>query len=134
VGRALLNRSVKLEHFEGEAHFDPAIRALLPRIEARAHPDMPADSPMQWGAEVVVFTTDGQRLASRLDDYPSRGPGGVPMTREELWTKFSDCGARALPRGQLPPLFEKLAAIETVPRVADLTALLARPGAASRAA
>jgi 2-methylcitrate dehydratase PrpD len=134
VGRALLNRSVKLEHFEGEAHFDPAIRALLPRIEARAHPDMPADSPMQWGAEVVVFTTDGQRLASRLDDYPSRGPGGVPMTREELWTKFSDCGARALPRGQLPPLFETLAAIETVPRVADLTALLARPGAASRAA
>ena len=97
VARALADRAVRLEHFEGEAPFDPAIRALMARTEARPHPDMPDDSPLQWGAEVVVTTTDGQRLASRLDDFERRGPGGQPMTSEELWEKFADCARRSLP-------------------------------------
>ena len=134
IARALTDRAVKLDQFEGEAHFDPAIRTLMQRVEARPHPDMPADSPFQWGAEVVVHTTDGKRLASRLDDYPSRGPAGIPMTRDELWTKFSDCAERALPRAQVAPLFEKLAAIETVAGAADLTRLLEVPGPRSQAA
>jgi 2-methylcitrate dehydratase PrpD len=125
---------VRLEHFEGAAHFDPEVRTLMSRIEARAHPDMPADGAHQWGTEIVVHTKDGQRIASRLDDYPSRGPAGVPMTRDELWTKFSDCAERALPRPQVAPLFEKLAGIETVDRVSTITALLETPAAASRAA
>jgi 2-methylcitrate dehydratase PrpD len=124
VARALANRAVRLEHFEGSAHLDPAIHAMLPRIEARPHPDMPADGKLQWGAEVIVHTKDGRRLASRLDDYPSRGPAGVPMTREELWTKFSDCAGRALPRDRIAPLFERLAAIETAGAAADITTLL----------
>ena len=127
VARALADRAVRLEHFEGDAPLDPAIRALMNRVEARPHPDMPADSPLQWGSEVIVHTTDGRRLASRRDDYPSRGPGGIPMTRDELWTKFSDCGERVLPRDQVAPLFEKLAAIETVSATRDLTALLEAP-------
>ena len=134
IARALTDRTVKLDQFEGDAHFDPAIRALMQRVEARPHPDMPADSAFQWGSEVVVHTTDGKRLASRLDDYPSRGPAGIPMTREELWTKFSDCAERALPRAQVAPLFEKLGAIETVAGSADLTNLLEVPAPRSQAA
>ncbi len=134
IARALTDRAVKLDQFEGDAHFDPAIRTLMQRVEARPHPDMPENSPFQWGAEVVVHTTDGKRLASRLDDYPSRGPAGIPMTRDELWTKFSDCAERALPRAQVAPLFEKLGAIETVTGAADLTRLLEVPGPRSQAA
>ncbi|MGE0224510.1 MAG: MmgE/PrpD family protein [Acetobacteraceae bacterium] len=134
VARALTDRAVKLDHFEGDAHFDPAIRELMARVDAKPHPDMPADSPNQWGAEVIVHTTDGKRLASRRDDYPSRGPAGVPMTREELWTKFSDCGERALPRAQIAPLFEKLAGIETIGGAAELTRLLESSSPRSQAA
>jgi 2-methylcitrate dehydratase PrpD len=134
VARALADRAVKLEHFEGEAHFDPAIRALLPRIEARAHPDMPADGIHQWGTEIVVHTKAGQRFASRLDDYPSRGPAGVPMAREELWTKFADCAGRALPNAQIPPLFDKLSSIDTLGTTQELTGLLQAGAAAARAA
>ena len=91
VARALADRAVRLDHFEGEAQFDPTIRALMARTTARPHPDMPDDSPLQWGAEVVVTTRDGERFASRLDDFERRGPGGQPMTDEELWEKFEDC-------------------------------------------
>ena len=126
VARALADRAVRLEHFEGNAHFDPAIRDLMARTEARQHPDMPDTSPLQWGAEVVVTTRDGQRLASRLDDFERRGPGGAPMSTEELWAKFEDCAKRALPRRQIAPLFDLLGRIETVGRVSELGTLLER--------
>lgn len=134
VARALADRAVKLDHFEDEAHHDPAIRALMQRVEARPHPDMPLDGAHQWGSEVVVHLKDGRRLASREDDYKTRGPAGIPMTREELWTKFSDCAGRALPVAQIAPLFEKLAAIETVGSAAELSHLLQGPAAHARAA
>ena len=38
VARALLDGSVRLKDFEGEAHADPAIHALLAVTEARPHP------------------------------------------------------------------------------------------------
>ena len=41
VARALADRAVRLEHFEGDAHFDPVVRDLMARTEARQHPDMP---------------------------------------------------------------------------------------------
>jgi 2-methylcitrate dehydratase PrpD len=134
VARALADRAVRLEHFEGDAHFDPAIRDLMARIEARQHPDMPDASPLQWGAEVVVTTRDGQRLASRLDDFERRGPGGAPMSTEELWAKFEDCAGRALPRRQIAPLFDLLRRIETVGRVSELGTLLERREAVAHAA
>ncbi len=129
VARALADRSVKLSHFEGDAPFDPTVRALMQRLDTRPHPDMLED----WGTEVIVETADGHRFASRLDNYPSRGPAGHPMTRLELWTKFADCAERSLPRASLPAVFEALMGITALPNVQDLTALL-RPGPEARAA
>ncbi len=124
VARALASRAAKLEHFEGDAPFDPVVRGLMARTEARPHPDMADDSPLQWGVEIVVTTRDGRRLASRLDDYQRFGPGARPMTREALWEKFADCAQRALPRPQIAPLFEQLVRIDQVETVAGLTRLM----------
>jgi hypothetical protein len=96
------------------------VRDLMRRIEARPHPDMPED----WGTEVIVETTDGARFASRLDDYPSRDPAGVPMTHPELWSKFHDCSQRSLPRGQISELFDRLMAIVDCHDTTRLTQLL----------
>lgn len=73
-------------------------------------------------------------FASRLDDYPSRGPAGVPMTRDELWTKFSDCVLLALPSAQVLSLFDMLMAIETLGSTAELPRLLEAPLSRSQAA
>jgi 2-methylcitrate dehydratase PrpD len=129
VARALADRAVKLEHFEGDAPFDPTVRALMARTETRPHPDMADDSPLQWGSEVAVTTRDGQRFASRLDDFERIGPGARPMTREELWEKFADCAQRSLPRPQIAPLFDQLARIAQVENVAELTRLMEVRGA-----
>ena len=115
---------MRLNHFENDAENDPAVRALLPRIDARPHPGMQDDGPYQWGSEVVVHTKDGRRLASRVDDYERCGPGGQMMSRDELWTKFSDCAERALPKASIAPLFDKLSSITNVAEVTELTTLL----------
>ena len=120
VARALADRSVKLADFEGDAPFDPTVRALMHRLRVQPHPGMAED----WGTEVIVETTGGARYASRLDDYPSRGPAGDPMTHAELWTKFADCAERSLPRTRLSAVFGMLMGVASLPNVADLTALL----------
>ncbi len=120
VARALTDRSVKLADFEADAPFDPTVRALMQRLDVRPHPDMRPD----WGTEVTVETTDGNRFASRLDNYPSRGPAGEPMTHAELWTKFADCAERSLPRGRLPAVFDTLMNIAALPDVHQMTSLL----------
>ena len=128
VARALTDRAVRLDHFENGAENDPGTRALMPKIHARPHPDMPADGKFQWGAEVIVHTLDGRRLASRVDDYERCGPGGQMMSRDELWTKFSDCAGRTLPQAAVSALFEQLRSLSDVTNVTQLTNLLRYAG------
>jgi 2-methylcitrate dehydratase PrpD len=133
VARALLDGSVRLQHFEGEAHMDPAVRAIMRRTTARPHPDMPHDSKEQFGAEVRVTLRDGRALSRRVDGLIGRG-GDHPMTSDELWEKFYDCSRRALPKPDLLPLFERLESLEKVEDIRKVTSMLAKrvpPGTAT---
>jgi 2-methylcitrate dehydratase PrpD len=122
VVRALVDGAVRLKDFEGSAHLEPAIGRLLAVTEARPHPDLADDGPEQWGAEVIVTLEDGRRLSRRTDNLVGRG-GDNPMSRTELWEKFSDCAERVLPREQVAPLFERLEALEAVEDVNAVTRL-----------
>ena len=92
LARALLDRRVSLEHFEGDSFRDPAIRALLPRIHAAPHPEMSMASTEHFGAEVRVTLTDGRVLSAKVARPLGRGPtnplpigtagGEVPQLRD----------------------------------------------------
>ena len=104
TARALADGAVRLRDFEGDAVMEERVRRLLPLITTRPHPDMPDDSPKQFGAEVVVTMKDGRRLSRRIDHLVCRG-GDNPMSAEELFEKFEDCaGARAGPRPDRAPV------------------------------
>ena len=121
--RALLSGAVRLRDFEGEAYAEPEIRRLLEITEARPHPDMADDAPLQWGTEVIVWLNSGRKVSRRVDQLVGRG-GDSPMTRDEMWDKFEDCAQRALSRERLPALFDLLQDLETVPDINLLTQLL----------
>lgn len=123
VARALQDGAVRLKDFEGEAHFQPSILDLLAITKASPHPDMADDSAQQWGAEVIITTKDGRRLARRVDEMVGRG-GDNPMASDEIWDKFSDCAERALPREQVAPLFERLETLDSAQNIAQVTRLL----------
>jgi 2-methylcitrate dehydratase PrpD len=120
IARALADRCVKLADFEADAPFDPVIRALMRRIEVRPHPDMVDE----YGTEVSVETTTGTRFVARLDNYPSRGPAGDPMSHAELWSKFADCAGRSLRQEQVSAAFDMLMDIAAVGDVGELTRVL----------
>jgi 2-methylcitrate dehydratase PrpD len=128
--RALLDGTVKLADFEGDAFADPAVRELLAVTTARAHPDMPDDAKEQWGAEVIVTLRDGRRLKRRIEQLVGRG-GTSPMSRAEMWDKFEDCASRALPRERLPLLFDLLYAIDELDDINVLTRQLETGNAAT---
>lgn len=123
VARALADGAVKIKDFEGDAIMDERVRRLLPLIKTGPHPDMPEDSPKQFGSEVIVTMKDGRRLSRRVDHLVCRG-GDYPMTSDELFEKFEDCGSRVLAHDQLMPLFERLETLDKAPDLAQVTALL----------
>lgn len=123
TARALVDGAVRIRDFEGAAVMEERVRRLLPLIRTGAHPDMPDDSPKQFGAEVIVTTRDGRRLARRIDHLVCRG-GDYPMTDEELFEKFEDCATRALAHDQVMPLYERLETLEKVADINQVTKLL----------
>jgi len=44
VARALMDGRVGLDHFEGDAYADPAVRKVMALVRVGAHPDIPAES------------------------------------------------------------------------------------------
>lgn len=123
VSLALLKGAPKLKDFEGDAHFDPDVRALMAKTIAREHPDMPDDSPDQFGAEVIITLDSGRTLSRRVDSLIGRG-GDNPLSADELWEKFSDCAQRSLDHAQVKPLFEALQNLENVKDIRQITALM----------
>ena len=125
VARALVDGAVRLGDFEGDSHFDPKVRAIMSKTTATPHPDMPDDSPDQFGAEVIVSLNDGRRIARRINSLVGRG-GDFPLTSAELWEKFNDCAMRVLPASDIPVLFAQLEKLEQIKNIRELTPLLAK--------
>jgi 2-methylcitrate dehydratase PrpD len=119
LARALLDRRVALEHFEGDSFRAPVIRALLPRIHAAPHPEMSMDSTEHFGAEVRVTLTDGRVLSAKVARPAGRGPTN-PLPMELLDAKFLNCAARALPMDVAERLLAVLRDVDTVANVRDV--------------
>jgi len=126
LARALVDRSIKIEDFEGDAWRDPTVRALLPRIHAATYSTdrFPADN--HFGAEVAVTTTDGRVVSGKVDEALGRG-GATPLPAARLREKFANCASRVLPRAVAPVLIERIETLETLADLRTLTALLAPP-------
>ncbi len=120
---ALLKGAPKLNDFEGTAHFDPEVRKLMTKTTAREHPDMPDDSPEQFGAEVIITLKSGTQLSRRVNSLIGRG-GDNPLSTDELWEKFSDCVQRSMDLVKIRPLFDALEALENVKDIRQITALM----------
>jgi 2-methylcitrate dehydratase PrpD len=113
LARALLDRRVSLEHFEGDSYRDPAIRVLLPLIHAAPHPEMPIETTEHFGAEVRVTLTDGRVLTGKVARPLGRGPAD-PLPEELLEAKFLNCATRVLPLDMAEKLLAMLRALDGV--------------------
>ena len=70
------------------------------------------------------MTTDGRRLENQRQAQ-MRGSPELPLTREELWTKFEGCVQFGQSRIPARELFDKLMSLDRLERVQDLPGLVA---------
>ncbi len=123
TARALLDGCVRLGHFEDEALAEPRVRALLARVSARPFEAARDDAAHEFACEVTVTLQDGRELTGLAQSALGRGPAN-PMSPDEMWEKFSDCAAAALPRNGIEPAFTALNRIEDWASITEMTALL----------
>lgn len=88
VARALIQGSVGLDDFEGRAHEDPDVGALMRRIDVEPSAARRAQA---FDATVNVATRGGKQYSA-----VALGAGLLDVDRAQLETKFEDCAGRIL--------------------------------------
>jgi 2-methylcitrate dehydratase PrpD len=132
LARALVDRTIRIEHFEGDAWRDPAVRAVLPRVHAAAYTTAQFPEDSHYGAEIKLTTTDGQAVSGKIDEAMGRTSGN-PLPAERLREKFDNCVARALPRSRAAALADMIERLDTVADMRSFSALLDLAPAQQRA-
>lgn len=133
LARALQDRTVKIEQFEGDNWKDSATRALLPKIHATTYTtaQFPADN--HFGAEVKVTLTDGRVVSVKTDQALGRSVD-KPLPEDKLKEKFDNCAARALSADNVARLYAAIQDFEKAKDVREIAALAAGRGGPKRAA
>jgi 2-methylcitrate dehydratase PrpD len=122
--RALLDRRISIEHFEGRAYEEPAVRKLLPRVHAAPYTTAQFPEDNHFGAEVKITLRGGKVLAAKVDQpFGRTSENALPAGL--LKEKFEDCAARAIPRERVAPLYSAIQGFENLKDVRELTAILA---------
>jgi 2-methylcitrate dehydratase PrpD len=124
LARALMNRRIVLEDFEGEAYRDAATRELMARIDAAPHPEASANGDAPLGAEIRLSLRDGRVLTNAVGSALGRGPDN-PLPPEALGAKFANCAGRALPPTAVARLERLLLQLDEAPGLRAVTAAMA---------
>lgn len=120
MSRALLSRSVKLEHFTDAAIHEPAVRALLQRVRSLPYPEETRNTVDPIGTDVRVTLKDGRVLTQHLRQARGRGTAD-PLPAELLEAKFLDCASIALPEAAAQRLLASVRGLENVQAVSSVT-------------
>jgi 2-methylcitrate dehydratase PrpD len=121
IATALRYGRVGLEAFSPERLRDPALLALMPKVQVLSDPDLTRCFPRRWPARAEVRTRDGRRLKG-ANEYPKGDPEN-PLSEDEVIRKF-----RGLVEGLVSPsaaeaMVEAVMALETK---TDVAAILVR--------
>lgn len=85
LARALVSGRVAIRDFEDSALGDPAVTAMMDRIEVA-----PSDADLgNYGTTVTARLSDGRELHASVPD--ERVEGGAPITDDRLFAKLHDC-------------------------------------------
>lgn len=137
LARALVDRKVVIEHFEGDSFRDPRVRSVLARVHAAPYTtaQFPADN--HFGAEVRVTLRGGKVISAKVDQ-PLGRTSDNPLPPERLKEKFDNCAARVLPADSVPALYAAIRDFENLRDVRNITVMMAakaeqrsRPAAAA---
>jgi 2-methylcitrate dehydratase PrpD len=119
LARAIIDGRIGVEVFTDQAVRDAKILKFAERVIMRADPSLTTDDPGGRPCRVTIRLKNGQSY-SRYAEH-AKGSGALPLTKDELHGKFSECARIALSAeaGE-----RALALIEGVEKVDNVRALM----------
>ncbi len=124
MARAIADRRIAIEHFEGKSYLEPAVRKLLQRVHAATYTTAQFPEDNHFGAEVKITLRGGKVLAARADQ-PFGRTSDNPLPAALLKEKFEDCAGRVLAPAGVARLYAAIQGFEKLKDVNALTALIA---------
>lgn len=123
VSRALVERKILAEYYDGDTYLDPAVQAVMKKVHAAPYTtaQFPADN--HFGAEVRVTVTGGKVLSMKVDQ-PLGRTSSAPLPPELLRAKFENCIKGIVHDANIEPLYACIQAFENLPDVRAVTALI----------
>ena len=119
---ALAEGRVGIGTFDDGRVQDARLKSLMEKIHVRVDPSIGGHQDTNAWSRVTVRLADGRRLGRE-----PQGPQGHPdrpLSRDQLLEKFRDCAGATLPADQVGAVVRAIEALEQVPDVRQLTALL----------
>src|SRR5688572_28303041 len=113
LARALVNRKVAIEHFEGDAYTDRAVRDVMARVQAAPYTTQQFPAENHFGAEVKVTLKGGSVFGTRVDQPAGRTSSNA-LPQERLKEKFENCALRAIPQDATKAAYRMIMALETL--------------------
>lgn len=124
MARALLDRSIRLSHFNDAAVQQPEAQTLLRKVTMRIEPAV--NDAWRAGlprpAIVTVKLKDGRSLSQRIDN-PSGNAGNVQL--EKVLAKFRDCAETLGDEDAIRKVGSVVLDLDNLPNIRELTQLLA---------
>jgi len=133
MARALLDRTISIEHFEGKAYEDAAVKKLLPRVHAAPYTTAQFPAENHFGSEVKITLRGGKVLGTKVDQ-PFGRTSDNPLPAALLKEKFENCAARVLPADRVSALYAAAQTFERLNDARELTAIIAGDARAAVAA
>jgi len=119
---AILYGKVGLEEFKPQRLQDPAVKALMEKIDV--HPDAGLDKmvPHHRGARAEIIFKDGRRVTSEILD--PKGEPENPGTENDLYDKFRLLAGTVFNRKKVEKILDKIDNLEKVKDISELNSLL----------
>jgi 2-methylcitrate dehydratase PrpD len=123
IARALIDGNVTLDTFTDEAVRNKEVLQLLDKVEMKVDPKLQFTPDGNRPAIITVKLNNGQ--TQTLDQKFAKGSVQLPMTQEELASKFRLCTRGVLSAANTERALAYIAKLETMSNIRPLSRLLA---------
>jgi 2-methylcitrate dehydratase PrpD len=122
LARAIIDGKVSLDSFTDQAVRDRNVLALAEKVQMRLDSSLKASSPGGRPCRVTIRLKNS-RVHSRQAEH-AKGSPEIPMTQDEVKTKFADCARRVIDDASTGRALDYLEQLETLEDIRPLGQLV----------
>jgi len=119
MAAALVARRVGLSELTDGFVLQPEVQAIFPRVSITTTAATMESSAFALADAVEITTSGGETLKSGPVEF-AKGSHQRPLSRDELWVKFTDCLGLEFPDAKKSRAFEKLMIFDRLNGAGDL--------------